>query len=72
MRDHDQVAIETRAVVAIQKRSAVPRFRHAEFENVRRERSGVALIFPQVIGAEVCKYEDGSNNGYERKRPVRS
>ena len=72
MRHHDEVTIKTRAVVGIQKGRAVPSFRDTEFKNVRGQGRGIALVFPQVIGAEICKYENGPNNGYDRKRPVRS
>ena len=61
MRYHDEVAVETGAVIGIQKCAAVPCFWDTEFQNVRGERCGVALIFPQVIGADVCEYENGAN-----------
>ena len=70
MRHHDKVAVETCAVIGIQKCGAIPSFWNTEFQNVRGERSGVALIFPQIIGAEICEYESRGKDGYDYKRPV--
>ena len=72
MRHHDEVAVKTRAVVGIQKGRAVPSFRDTEFKNVRGQGRGIALVFPQIIGAEICEYEDGPNDRYDRERPVGS
>ncbi len=49
MRHHHQVAVEARAVIGIQKCATVPRFRDAEFEDVRSQCGGIPLIFPQII-----------------------
>ena len=72
MSDHDQVAVETRTMIGIEKRRTVPRFWNGEFENVRSECSRVALIFPQIITSEICEYEHCGNSRDDYKRPVLS
>jgi len=57
-------------MVRIKKCCAIPCFWDPKFQNVRGERSGVALIFPQIIAAEIREDEDGTNERDDCERPV--
>jgi len=50
----DDPRLRTTAI-RIEKGGAVPGFWNAEFENVHSQCGGVAFIFSQIIGAEICE-----------------
>jgi hypothetical protein len=53
MSHHDQVAIQSRAVIQIEKSRTIPRLRHAELQNIHGKRSSVAFVLPQVIQTQI-------------------
>ncbi len=72
MRHHDQLIVQSRAMIRIKKRRAIPRLWNAELENVRSERGSVAFIFPQIIRAQIRQYQRQTDYCQERKWPMRA
>lgn len=70
MSHHDEVVVQSRSVVRIEKGKTVPRLRDSELQGIYRERGSVAFIFPQIIRPKVGENKDSAQYGDDRERPV--
>ena len=57
-------------MVRIEKGGSIPRFRDAELQYVDRQRCSIALVFPEVIHAEIGEYENRGDNSQNSDWPM--
>src|SRR5947209_5811243 len=69
---HNQASIQTRTMVRIKKRVAIPGFWNTKFQYIDRQRGGVAFIFPEVVGSEVSEYQYSTETRDSGRRPMQT